>query len=402
MFVGIISTCFNVYVTQIQTKEWEATSAIDATLPLCQGISSGKTASGTKPEARNVTKVYMDKTQPKLYHCGGYALNRNLQPTLKSVFPEYTWVDLRRKSDWRSNEMLSSSSNPWDLFISNYQLDECQDPAFYQWLQLRFGGKIIFWTPEDATNYLSLAARPNHFYPLGPGAPFTLSFLQTAFWAQIPKQEKLDFFVGSTSSPPKRPRSSGKNFLIYSHSNCIGERQNAFRKIANFDGGRFPTVYYGGACNGGMNQSNLTKLQKYPNKVRLANWEDNRHVYRDFRFCLTMEHVNTPGYITEKILVAFWAGCVPIYWGPKEIFDMFDADAFIYWDVDDYQPALERLLYLEQNQSAYEEVLRRPIMAPGAVEKYFSLDEGIGDGNLKMRIREYVGLGKYQFVNSPN
>jgi hypothetical protein len=399
LLVGVLSVFFNIYLTQVQTKEWREASAIDATLPLCQGISSDNTATGANPRAKNTTIIYMNKHQPLLYHCGGCALNRNLQPTLKSVFEEYRWVDLRRISDWRSDDMLASSSNPWDIFISNYQLDECQDPAFYRWLQLRFAGKILFWTPEDATNYLSLASRPKHFYPLGPESTITLTFLQTAFWAQIPIQQKLDFFVGSTSSPPKRPRSNGKHFLIYSHSNCVGERQTAFRKIANFDGGRFPTVYYGGRCNGGMNQPNLTKSQKYPNNVRLSNWEDNRHVYQDFRFCLTMEHVNTPGYITEKILVAFWAGCVPIYWGPKEIFDIFRADAFIYWDVDDPQPALERILHLEQNQTAYEEVLRQPILARGAVEKYFSMDESIGGGKLKTRIREYVGLDKYRFVD---
>jgi hypothetical protein len=400
LIVGVISVFVNIYLTQVQTKEWSVISAVDATLPLCQGGSPEKATSFANLPAKNTTVVDMGKHQLLLYHCGGYALNRNFQPTLKSVFPEYQWVDLRRISDWKSDAMLASSSNPWDIFISNYQLDECQDPVFYQWLHLRFSGKVIFWTPEDATNYLSLASRPNQFYPLGPGSPLTLTFLQTAFWAQIPTQDKLDFFLGSASSPLRRPRSNGKHFLIYSHSNCVGERQAAFRKIANFDGGgSFPTVYYGGRCNGGMNQPNLTKSQKYPNKVRLSNWEDNRHIYQDFRFCLTMEHVNTPGYITEKILVAFWAGCVPIYWGPKEIFDMFDADTFIYWDVDDPQPALERLMYLEQNQSAYEEILRRPILAPGAVEKYFSLDESIGGGKLKMEIREYVGLNEYRFID---
>ena len=62
----------------------------------------------------------------------------------------------------------------------------------------------------------------------------------------------------------------------------------------------------------------MTKVQKQPNRIRLVIWEDNRHLYTNFRFCLTMEHANTPGYITEKVLVAFWAGCLPIYWRPKE------------------------------------------------------------------------------------
>ncbi len=345
----------------------------------------------------NIEIVHMDKERPKIFHCGGYAKNRNLQPTLESVFPEYSFFDLRQVSDWRSEDMLSS--NPWDLYITNYQLDECRDPFFYQWLQLRFSGKVVFWTPEDATNYLTIVSRPNQFYPLGPGAPLTLTFLQTAFWAQIPDEAKRKFFVGTTYSPPERSRSQGKLFLIYAHSNCVGERQSAFRQIANFRGGVFPTVYYGGRCNGGMNKSNSTKIQNFPNKVRLANWEENRRIYQNFRFCLTMEHVNTPGYITEKILIAFWAGCIPIYWGPKQIFDIFNPDSFIYWDVDDPRPALEQLLYLEENRSAFDEVMNKPVLATGAVEKYFSFDARFGAGLLKTMIRNYLGLDHYRFVS---
>ena len=110
-----------------------------------------------------------------------------------------------------------------------------------------------------------------------------------------------------------------------------------------------------------------------------------------------MEHVNTPGYITEKILVAFWAGCLPIYSGPLDIFDIFHSDSFIYWDIDNPQPALDRIQYLEENRSAYEEVMRKPILAPGAATKYFSFDESYGAGTLKNQIRTYLGLDVYRF-----
>jgi hypothetical protein len=46
----------------------------------------------------------------------------------------------------------------------------------------------------------------------------------------------------------------------------------------------------------------IAKALRYPNTVKLANWQDNRQLYKEFRFCLTMEHVATPGYITAKIL----------------------------------------------------------------------------------------------------
>ena len=111
-----------------------------------------------------------------------------------------------------------------------------------------------------------------------------------------------------------------------------------------------------------------------------------------------MEHIATPGYITEKILVAFWAGCIPIYWGPMEIMDMFNPKAFVFWDPEKLETALERIRYLETNRTAYGQVLQQPILAPGALKKYFSLDDDFGGGILKARIRHFLGVEAFEFL----
>ena len=367
-------------------------------------------------------------TKPKLYHCGGYALNRNFQPVLVSLFSEYEFVDLRPQileietRITKEFKALDISSSPWDMFVSNYQLNDCVIQSsnkgangiiFYQWLQLSFQGKIIFWTPEDATNYRNILSRPNQFYELGPGkessqyshsasqliiqspasnghpSRYTVRFLQAAFWAQLTHEQKLMIL-----DPTQKPVSTQERFLIYAHSNCIGVRQQAFRQIASSN---LPTVHYGGKCDGGV-KYNTTKAVKYPNKVKLSNWEDNVQIYQKFRFCLTMEHNNNRGYITEKILVAFWAGCIPIYWGSTEIFDIFNKNAFIFWDINNFQPALDRVRYLESNRTAYDEVIRnQPILAPGAIERYFSFDGRYGGGALRTRLRAFLGLDKFAF-----
>jgi hypothetical protein len=394
LVVVVLSVSLNIYRAENQFNSWIEIESTDVSQPSCLNV--GPTRSEQVPDKNS--KVTIVTVIPKLFHCGGYALNRNLKPTLKSLLPEYEWVDLRRVSDWRGEELLVSGSHPWDIFVSNYQLDECHHPSFYQWLHLRFSGKVLFWTPEDATNYLELAVKPN-LYPMGPGASLTLTFLQTAFWAQVPDLEKQEYFLGTPGTPPRRPRSTGTHFLIYAHSRCVVERQTAFAEIANYQGGIFPTVYHGGRCDGGLQTTNTTKVQKYPNKIRLDNWEDNRYLFKDFRFCLTMEHASTPGYITEKILVAFWAGCLPIYWGPEEeIADIFHSESFIYWDVNNPESALERIRYLEGNRSAYDETMSLPILAPGALERYFSMDDRYGGGALKATIRANLGLDVYRFV----
>jgi hypothetical protein len=54
-----------------------------------------------------------------------------------------------------------------------------------------------------------------------------------------------------------------------------------------------------------------------------------------------MENHALPGYISEKLLFAFLGGCLPIYYGTREVFDVFNADAFVFWDIEDQNKAME-------------------------------------------------------------
>ena len=54
------------------------------------------------------------------------------------------------------------------------------------------------------------------------------------------------------------------------------------------------------------------------------------NVLRDYRFCFAFENAcNRPGYILEKIFDPMYAGCVPIYWGAKNIDQYLPEGTFI-------------------------------------------------------------------------
>ena len=74
----------------------------------------------------------------------------------------------------------------------------------------------------------------------------------------------------------------------------------------------------------------------------------------------------------KKLLLGFAIGAIPIYYGTKEVFKLFNKDAFIYYDVASPQRALDTILYLEQNTTAYLEMRGKPILAPNA-EKFLLL-----------------------------
>jgi alpha(1,3/1,4) fucosyltransferase len=53
-------------------------------------------------------------------------------------------------------------------------------------------------------------------------------------------------------------------------------------------------------------------------------------VYSRYRFALCYENIReTPGYITEKIIDALCAGCVPIYWGAPNVAEYIPSECFI-------------------------------------------------------------------------
>ena len=92
--------------------------------------------------------------------------------------------------------------------------------------------------------------------------------------------------------------------------------------------------------------------------------------------------------------VGLRAGSVPIWYGGRDALDIFNPNAFVYYDVEDPQPALDRIKYLIDHPEAYNAVLKEPILRDGnrTIEKYFSFRDEIGGGQLKKRIRTMMGV----------
>ena len=107
-----------------------------------------------------------------------------------------------------------------------------------------------------------------------------------------------------------------------------------------------------------------------------------------------MENSYNHGYITEKLFNGLLAGCIPIYYGTEEVFDIFNSNAFIYWDVHNPSTALQTISYLESNFTAYQEMSSAILLKDGinTINKYFSFHTDIGDGSLRKKIREMVGI----------
>ena len=172
-------------------------------------------------------------------------------------------------------------------------------------------------------------------------------------------------------------------FLLYISRNCQRHREAAFDQLA-----KIGQVWSGGKCKG--SGKNGFHLQLPPRK---DGWKSSIPFYDDFRFALVMENTKRKGYITEKILIAFASGAIPIYYGTEEVFKIFNHAAFIYYDISNPKPALDQISYLESNRTQFAVMQNEPILVSNKVlGKYFSLDETVGNGALRQKIRTMLGL----------
>ena len=66
-----------------------------------------------------------------------------------------------------------------------------------------------------------------------------------------------------------------------------------------------------------------------------------------------------PGYTTEKILEAFAAGTIPIYWGDPEIGRVFNEKAFVLVRSDeDMKKAIDRIIAIDDDPVLFEAMLK--------------------------------------------
>tara|TARA_B110000971_G_C20024472_1_gene508066 strand:+ start:899 stop:2422 length:1524 start_codon:yes stop_codon:yes gene_type:complete len=111
-----------------------------------------------------------------------------------------------------------------------------------------------------------------------------------------------------------------KYVLAYCNSNKVEEREEIFNLFVKKAGIKLCNSY--GKCHG---------IYPETNKHIGGGWGDMKLIdtYKDHKFVIAMENCRKDGYVTEKILNAFYSGAIPIYWGSSNINDLFNPKAFI-------------------------------------------------------------------------
>ena len=336
------------------------------------------------PFPSNITlyQLSSSSTQPhpsKLYTCG---YGDEFVTLALNIFPEFSEaIALDANSTLQAQDVLVYGMFAKCLGMKMERFRERHIGS------TNFQGKILWVNPEAPKSMLEDSRSPHHEYQIGAPinddshANTVRVFYMAIVFGRLPKELQQMLF-----DPLQKPKNTGRhNAVIYINGNCVSFRQEAARKISSI-----VPIHFGGSCKVDVPPANGQVVSVSKRKNYQGNWA----TFRDYKYCLCMENAKSRHYITEKIIMAFLGGCIPIYYGTQEVWEVFNAKAFIYYDIDDPAPALEQIRYLNGNPEAYQRMLEQPILRNGSrtIEDFFSLADSIGHGQLKGRIRSMLGF----------
>lgn len=79
------------------------------------------------------------------------------------------------------------------------------------------------------------------------------------------------------------------------------------------------------------------------------------------KFSIAFENTEYPGYSTEKLMQAFAAHTIPIYWGDPKVTKIFNPKAFIHVrDYENLDQVLEYVKELDQDDEKYMAMMKEP------------------------------------------
>jgi hypothetical protein len=153
-------------------------------------------------------------------------------------------------------------------------------------------------------------------------------------------------------------------FIGYCCSNRVDVRENLFNKFVEKIGINKCISF--GSCYGNYKETNRICEGDYQNLGLIKN-------YSNCKFVIAMENSIGDGYITEKIVNAFYSGAIPIYWGSPNINDFFNKESFInVSDFNNLDECIEYVINLTDEQ--IKDIQSKPIYTNNELINIFNDD----------------------------
>jgi len=145
---------------------------------------------------------------------------------------------------------------------------------------------------------------------------------------------------------PRKLTGNKSKFCLFSVTNCSCEQRNQMFKELS----KYKMVDSCGPC---MNNNVVC-----PGGTRNFASEEYCAYIANYKFMICFENKSEPNYFTEKLLISFKCGTIPIYWGCPNIEDYVNMDAILYlpsqYTENDMIQLIEKIKYLDNNADAYK------------------------------------------------
>lgn len=171
-------------------------------------------------------------------------------------------------------------------------------------------------------------------------------------YARIPLynilQYKKDYQSLRKRSKYTKEDMKDRNFCSFVVSNCFAQDKRAgFFKLLS---------QYKPVASGGRYMNNIGGAVR-----------DKHEFLKQYKFNIAFENCSYDGYATEKIMEAFAAGVVPIYYGDPRIAEDFNPKAFVNaHDFPSFEAMIECIKKIDNDDELYLSMLNEPIIQPDA------------------------------------
>lgn len=93
----------------------------------------------------------------------------------------------------------------------------------------------------------------------------------------------------------------------------------------------------------------------------IPGWKGKLDLYRGYRFVISFENKDCPGWITEKMYDPLAAHAIPIYWGPRDTTQVFQPGCFVNaMDFPSHEDLADHVLALEADPARFRRILETP------------------------------------------
>jgi GR25 family glycosyltransferase involved in LPS biosynthesis len=115
--------------------------------------------------------------------------------------------------------------------------------------------------------------------------------------------------------------------------------------------------------------------------------------YKQYKFALVCENSSDTGYVTEKLLHAKMAGCVPIYWGDPEVHLEFNVDGFINATGLEHGELLKQIAKLDTNVDAWAKIAAVPLLTEARIKEYGKIWDALAQATVAVSEIKMPGGG---------